>query len=224
MALLELNAALRTDTGKGAAHRLRAVNRIPGIVYGPGEDNVMVALDTRDFDKMIRQAAGSSIVINLKVAGEGKAQDLHCLIKEMQRDPVTSRPIHIDLLHVSMNKPVTSSVPVKLNGVSYGVKTEGGFMDHVMRLIDITCLAKDIPDFVELDVTELKVGDSIYTRDVDIPGIEVAMADDRAIVAIHGKTVSKAEQALEDEAAALAAGEAAEAEAAAAEDEPKADA
>lgn len=218
MALLELNAALRTETGKGAAHKLRAVEQIPAIVYGPGEENVMVSLETRDFDKMMRKAAGCAVVIDLKVKG---GTDLHCLIKEMQRDPVTSRPLHLDLLHVAMDKPVTTSVPVKLNGVSYGVKTEGGFMDHVMRGILITCLAKDLPDFVELDVTELKVGESLYARDVDTTGVEIAVPSDRVIVAIHGKTVSKAEQAAENEAAAIAEAAATAATTAAAKDDSK---
>ncbi len=224
MAVVELTAELRETSGKGVARKLRAKERIPGIIYGPGEESMKISLLTRDFDSMLRKAAGGAVVIDLKLAGKGSKQNQHVLIKEVQRDPVDSRLLHIDLLAVAMDKPVTTLVPLKLNGVPYGVKTDGGMLDVVLRDIPVTCMAKDIPDYVESDITEMQVGDSLKIGDIKLDNIEFAIPDDRIVAAVHGKTAEAVEEEAAEAAAAAAAAEGAPAgEEGAASEEAKPD-
>ena len=211
MALVELSAQLRTETGKGAAHRVRQAGMLPGIVYGPGEASVKIAVEMRVFERVLRQAAGGTMLIDLKVDGDSRASR-KVLMKEVQRDPVTSRPLHIDLLHVSMSKPVHVVVPIQLEGIPVGVKTEGGFVDHVLRELEVECLPGDIPEYISVDVTPLEIGESVHAGDITHETVQILTPPDRVVVAVHGR----AAPTPEEEAAAAEAEEgkaAAEAEA-----------
>jgi large subunit ribosomal protein L25 len=216
MALVELTAQVRHETGKGAAHRIRRDGKLPAIVYGPGQKNVMIAVETRELDKLLRSTAGRSFLIDLKLTGEG-AQDLKVLMKEIQRDPVTARPMHLDLLSVSMDRPVQMVVPIHFTGVPVGVRLSGGFLDLVLRNLEVECLPAEIPDFIEVDVTKLDVGDSIHAAELAKEGVTIVTPGDRVIAAVHGKTAANvAEEAAEaaaEEAAESAPAEGAQAEA-----------
>ncbi len=206
MALVELTAQLREERGTGAAHRIRSGGNLPGVVYGQGGDNLTISVQQSDFDRLLRRAAGGTVVVDLQVAG-AREKSLKVLIREVQRDPVTSRPIHLDFLRISMDKPVQVVVPIHLTGLAEGVKTQGGFMDHVLREVEVQCLPDRIPQFLEVDVTPLSVGQAFHVRDLREEELQVITPAERVIVSIHGKA---AEPAPEAEAAAAA--EAAQAE------------
>lgn len=217
MAQVQLAAQARSDSGKGAAHKLRDAGNIPGIVYGPEHEPVMISVEKRSFDKMMREMHGGAVLVNLTVDG---AQDpeMKVLVKEVQRDPVTSQPLHLDMVRVSLDKPVQLVVPIQLTGVADGVKNEGGFMDHVLREVDIACLPTDIPDVIELDVTALGIGDALHVSDIATEKYEILTPADRVVAAVHGKSVaSLAEDAAEAAAAESVEAAAAEAEAGEAE-------
>jgi len=209
MALMELAARLREETGTGAAHRVRFAGGVPGVVYGQAGENLAIAVQVSDFDRLVRQSGGGAMVIDLKVEG-ARETNLKVLIKEVQRDPVTARPIHLDLLRISMDKPVNVIVPVHLTGLAEGVKTHGGFMDHVLREVEVLCLPDRIPEFLSVDVTPLLVGESLHVSDLPIEGLQVVTPADRVIVAIHGKAAELAEEAAVAPAAEGATAEAAE--------------
>jgi large subunit ribosomal protein L25 len=206
MALVELTAQLRSEKGKGAAHRCRQQGLLPGILYGPGAESIKIAVESRGFDKMIREAAGGAIVIDLKLEGS-KEEGLKALIKAVQRDPATSRPLHLDLLRVSMDEAVHLEVPIHLTGIAAGVKNEGGFLDHVLREVEVACLPSAVPNFIELDVTPLGVGDSLHVGDIREEGLELLTPPDRVVVSVHGKAVSEIPVTEEAEAAEAAEGE-----------------
>lgn len=203
MSRVELAAQTRTDTGKGAAHRIRRAGLLPGVVYGPGQKNVLIAVEQREIDKLLRQTADRSFLIDLRLTGEG-AQDLMVLMKEIQRDPVTSRPMHLDLLSVSLDRPVQLVVPLHFEGVPVGVRLDGGFLDHVLREVEVECLPTEIPDFIEVNVAEMQVGDSLHAADLQKEGVNIVTPGDRVVAAVHGKSVA-AIAAEEEEAAAAAA-------------------
>lgn len=211
MALLALAARLREERGKGAAHRVRFAGGVPGVVYGQGGDNLPIAVQLSDFDRLVRQAAGGAVVIDLAVEG-AREKNLKVLIKEVQRDPVTSRPIHLDLLRISMDKPVNVVVPIHLVGLAEGVKTHGGFMDHILREVEVQCLPDRIPEYLEVDVTPLLVGQSIHVGEMRPEGLQLITPADRVIVAIHGKAAEEVEEAAAAPAAEGAAAEGAPAE------------
>ncbi len=206
MALVGLTAQLRSERGKGAAHRIRHAGALPGVVYGEGAESIMISVQRSDFDRMVRKAAGGAVVVDLTIDGT-KDSSMKVLIKDVQRDPVTSLPLHLDLLRISMDKPVHLVVPIHLTGIAEGVKVQGGFMDHVLREVEVQCLPDRIPEFIEVDVTPLQVGDSIHVGDLPHEGIELLTPDERTIVSIHGKTAAAvaAEEAEAAEAAASAA-------------------
>ncbi len=212
MAMVELTAQVRRETGKGAAHRIRRDGYLPAIVYGPGQDNVMIAVEAREVDRLLRQTAGRSFLIDLKLSGEG-ATDMKVLMKEMQRDPVTSAPMHLDLLSISMDRPIQLTVPLHFVGVPVGVRLSGGFLDHVLRDVEVECLPDQIPDYVEVDVSEMDIGDSLHASDLVKEGLTIVTPGDRVVAAVHGKSAATvAAEAAEDAAAAEgAAAESAEA-------------
>lgn len=205
MALVELTAQVRRETGKGAAHKIRRDGYLPAIVYGPGQDNVMIAVEAREVDRLLRHTADRSFLIDLKLSGEG-ASDMKVLMKEIQRDPVTSAPMHLDLLSVSMDRPVQLTVPLHFTGVPVGVRIGGGFLDHVLRQVEVECLPDQIPDYIEIDVTEMDIGDSLHAADLVKEGIDIVTPGDRVVAAVHGKSAATlAAEAAEDETAAEAA-------------------
>ena len=205
---IALTAVKRPSVGKGPARQSRRDGYIPGVVYGPEVEPTSVAVDERTFRQTMRQSSGASI-INLDV--DGKQNKV--VLRELQRDPVTSRIIHVDFHAISMNKPINVAVPINLTGTPEGVKTDGGIMQQTMRELRIECLPKDIPDEITIDVEELRIGDSIHVRDLDVPNVRVLSEEQRTIVTIAAPTVIKVDEPAEAEAEEGVEGEAAEGEA-----------
>lgn len=216
MAIIELSGQLRDTKGRGAAHKLRAEGLLPGIVYGAAEESRMIVLPQRSFEAVMRRAAEGSVIIDLKLQDHDK--DLKVLIKEVQRDPVTSRLLHVDLMHISMDKPIRLDVPVRLVGVADGVKNEGGFLEHMLRELEIECLPVNVPDVIEIDVTSLGVGDSVHVAEITRPGVEIVTPGERVIVALHGQAAAELPTG-EAEGAVAEGAEAAEGEGESAEGE-----
>lgn len=203
-----LTATPRPELGKNAARRVRSVGQIPGVVYGPETKPISVAIDERAFRAAVKEAGGISAIFNLNVAGK----ENKVVLRELQRDPVTSRVIHIDFHAISMNKPIHISIPVHFVGLAEGVKSDGGIMQTTLRELAISCLPADIPERFELDISELRIGESIHVKDISIPKVEILSESQRTVVVISAPTVMKVEEPTAEE---VAEGEAAEGEAAA---------
>jgi len=213
MALVELTGRAREDRGKGAARTLRAQGLLPGVVYGPGGENRLVAIEAHSFDRLMRRAAEGTVIVDLQLEGGGEG--LKVVIKEVQRDPISSRPLHVDFLHIAMDRPVRLVVSVHLTGVPEGVKTEGGFLDHVLRELEVECLPTAVPEFITVDVGQLAIGQALHAGDVQVPGVQIVTPADRVLAAVHGRHAEELPAA--EAAAAPAEGEAAAAEPAPAE-------
>jgi large subunit ribosomal protein L25 len=179
----ELNIELRDGKGKGAARKLRAAGRIPGIYYGAGEEAQDVALDPRVLDRLIRSsAAGINTLFDL--VGGGRLEGKRVLVKEIQRDPVTGAPLHADLYAVDLDKTIEVDVPVHLTGAAQGVKM-GGIVDHSLREIELSCLPRWIPEEIRVDISALEIGDSLHVRDLPLPENVTLVSDpDLAVVSI----------------------------------------
>lgn len=212
----------REGKGKGPARQTRMVGFIPGVIYGPETQPESIKVDNRAFNAAWKTAGGGSVIFSLDQGGK----KTKVLIRELQRDPVTSNVIHVDFHAISMTKPIHLSIPIFLVGTPIGVKTEGGILQATMREIEISCLPTDIPEHVEINVENLHIGDSLHIRDFSIPKVKILEEPDTTIAVVSAPTVLKT---VEEEAAeALAAAEAAaavpgaEGEAAAAGTEGKA--
>lgn len=163
-----LEAVKRTTTGKNEARRTRMAGKIPAVVYGAqkaGDTTApeQVEVDPKPFLKILHSSSGFNTLITLKVQGGG---DARVLVREVQLDPVTHHPLHADFFRVNMDKKITVTVPVVLRGESRGVKVDGGVLDFVHREIQVSCLPAEIPNAIEVDITNLGIGDAVHVRDV----------------------------------------------------------
>ena len=163
-----LEAVKRETRGKNEARRLRAAGRIPGVVYGAlgkgaaAATAVPVAVDPKEVLRILHSDSGANTLINLRVDGS----ETRVMVKEYQLDPVTHHLLHADFYQLAMDKAITVTVPIVLKGESRGVKLQGGLLDFVTRDIQVECLPTDIPEHVDVDVTELMLNQSIRLRDL----------------------------------------------------------
>ena len=163
-----LEAVKRDTRGKNEARRLRASGKIPAVVYGAQKEgeagnNVPVAVDPKPLLRILHSHSGVNTLITLKVDGEG---DSRVLVKDFLLDPVSHSMLHADFVRVNMDRRITVTVPVVIKGEPRGVKVEGGVLDFVHREIQLESLPLEIPDSIEIDVTNLGLNDAIYVRDV----------------------------------------------------------
>ena len=162
-----LDAVTRNTKGKNEARRLRAAGKIPATLYGaqkagdkPAPESV--AVDPKPLMRILHSASGLNTLISLKLQGG----DARVLVKNVQLDPITNHLLHADFYRVNMDRKITVTVPVVLKGESRGVKQDGGVLDFVHREIEVETLPANIPDSIEVDVTDLGIGDSVHVRDV----------------------------------------------------------
>jgi len=172
MKTIELDVEKRSTTGKNEARRTRSMGRIPAVVYGAGKPNVPISVDRKALADAFRGGAGENAIFLLKLGGSDQSR--HAMIKEMQRDPASRKPVHIDFVRVLMDVKITLRVPVEIVGVARGVKAEGGILDLVTREIEIECLPTNIPPSLPVDVSELGIGDAIRVGEIPaLPGVIV---------------------------------------------------
>jgi large subunit ribosomal protein L25 len=184
MSEITLTATARTEKGK-KTKRLRAKGLVPGIYYGHGQDNIAVSLPELDLRPLFKTSA--THLINLKL--EDGSQHI-CILRDIQFDPVTDRPIHFDLFGLNAEEELTIDVPVILKGAPVGVK-DGGTLQHVMHRLRISCLPKNIPDHVEIDVTELKINHSVHVGDLTLPNVRVLENANSTVAAVVPPTILK---------------------------------
>ncbi len=157
-----LQAVKRADKGKNEARRHRAAGRLPAVVYGAG-GATPVTVEPKALSRILHSESGANTLITLAVDGEA---DARVLVKEYQLDPVTRHLLHADFYRVAMDKPITVTVTVVLEGEPKGVKQQGGILDFVHREVSIECLPGDIPEHIVVDVSELMLNEGVRLRDV----------------------------------------------------------
>ncbi len=153
-----LNVASRAATGRSASRRLRKTNQIPAILYGKHTNPETLAVDAPEFGRLLKAIAGSASLIELKRQGASTAS--LSFLQEVQRDPITDKYLHVDLQEVKADEKMEIRVRVHTLGESFGVKNQSGVLEATQAL-RIRCFPKDLPPFIEVDVTELKVGETI---------------------------------------------------------------
>ena len=162
-----LEVVRREGRGKNEANRLRASGKIPGVVYGTGSkdkapEGVAVAVDPRAVLKILHSDTGANTLITLSLDGT----QARVMVKEYQLDPMTHQLLHADFYQLAMDKAIAVTVPVLIKGEAKGVKTQGGLLDFVTRDIQVQCLPTDIPEHIDVDVTELLLHQAIRVRDL----------------------------------------------------------
>jgi len=186
---VHLNGTVRTDKGKGAARKIRAQARIPGVLYGKGQDPVPLDLDAREFLKAVANHSPSNLIIDLAVGGTSGA--VKTLIRELQHHPVTGAVTHVDLNQISLTELIEVEVPLELEGVPVGVKMSGGILQHAVRTLSIRCLPQDMPDMIRIDVSKLEIGDSIHASDLTLDKIELVSDHDLSLASVVAPRVEE---------------------------------
>jgi len=202
-----LDVVKREGRGKNEAHRLRTSGRIPAVVYGAVKDGnrpvgVPVAVDPKEVLQILRSESGANTLITLKLDGS----ESRVMVKEYQLDPVTHQLLHADFYQLAMDRAITVTVPIAIKGEAKGVKQQGGMLDFVTRELQIQCLPTDIPEHVDIDVTELMLHQAIRLRDLpENPKWKPLNEPDTMLVHVVLPKAEEAAAAPEGEAAAAAA-------------------
>ncbi|MCU0452637.1 MAG: 50S ribosomal protein L25 [Bacteroidetes bacterium] len=199
MSELTITAEIRKQTGKGG-NAMRARGVVPGIYYGHGLPNIAVAIPELALRPLYATAA--THIVNLKL-DDGTSRS--CILKAIDFDPVTDRPVHFDLLGLNENEEVEIMMPVVLTGgVPSGVK-EGGILQHILHRIKVSCLPKFIPESVSIDVANLGINKSIHVGELTIPNVKILEDTRSTVVAVIPPTVEKAPEVATTEAVAAPA-------------------
>ena len=220
MAEVKLVAEPREGTGKGAARKLRAAGRVPAVLYGAGLESTAVSVDSKDLFHVLHTGAGYNVLVDLKIDGTD-----HLVIpRDVQRDHIHGRFIHLDLLAVRRDEKIKILVPVRIVGESVGVKA-GGVVEHHLWEIELECLPQDVPEGVDADITELEIGMGLRVSDLVAPaGTTFLTSEEESVVAVvqpqmavelEEEEAAEGEEGVEGEAAEGeegAEGEAAEGE------------
>ncbi len=165
---MQLDAEVRTETGKGPARRLRSVGRLPAIFYGPETDPIMLSVDYLQLKRMLKGKSSETVVLDLRIDSDGESQSKKVMIKEVQRDPVTRDYLHVDFYEIAMGKELEVEIPIHLINTPMGV-SNGGILEHTRRELRVSCLPEDMVDKIEMDVSGLDIGQSIHISDVSLP-------------------------------------------------------
>jgi large subunit ribosomal protein L25 len=180
---IDLHATSRTATGNGPARVLRREGRIPAVVYGPGRETVPLSVGVADIERVLKNQLINQVLINLVIDDSPQAART-VMIKELQTEPVSRNLIHADFYEVSMDRKIYVMIPVMTTGIAPGVEM-GGILQIVRRELEVLCLPGEIPEAIELDVSNLGIGDSIHVSEVPVgENIEIPADVDFTVVTV----------------------------------------
>ena len=199
-----LLATKRETRKKNEARRLRVSGQIPAVVYGGvAKEAVPVSVDPKILLRILHSDSGVNTLIDLELEGGDSSQ---VLVKDFQLDPISSELLHVDFYRLAMDKVITVTVPVTLTGEAKGVKQEGGLLDFVTREIQVECMPAEIPEHVEVDVSELAIGDGVRVRDV-VEGVVWKPISELDTLLVHVTPPKVEEEPEEEEVSAEAVAE-----------------
>jgi len=186
----QMKIETRTSTGKGISRRLRAAGRIPGIVYGRGVEPVAISLEPKALNAAIAGEGGINNLITLE--GGGDLDKVVVIVAEIQRDVLKRTPEHVDLHRVNMTEKIRVTVPVSLVGTAAGVK-EGGLLDFAHHSLHVECLPGQIPEHIEINIADLKIGHAIHINEISFPdGVKCVDNPKTPVVGVLGKVKEEA--------------------------------
>ena len=195
-----LKAEVRKEVGKRIAKDLRIKGLVPANVYKGGKGATSLQVVAGDLADVLHTKAGENVIITLKISGEGNPKDKTVVIKEIQREPIKDRILHVDFNEISLTEMLKVNVPLVSHGEPVGVKVDSGILEHVIRELQVECLPTAIPEKLEADVSNLKIGDAIYVKNI-VPPEGVKILNDAELIVMIVKPpkveVVKEEAAVE---------------------------
>lgn len=200
-----LNAEIRSEYGKSANRRLRRLGKVPAVIYGGGVDPISITLEHDPLVHSLENEAFYSHILNVDIAGKPQ----RAILRDLQRHPYKPTILHMDLMRVREDTAINVHVPLHFlnEDTCPGVKLEGGVISHNIAEIEVSCLPKDLPEFIEVDTAELKLNDSLHLSDIKVPDgvtiIELSHGEghDHVVVSVHVKRAVEEEPVVTDEVA-----------------------
>jgi len=202
MDFVELRASLREGTGKEINKKLRSAGLVPAIVYKKGEDTQSLKIDKKELFTTLHTEAGENVIVKLCIDDAKKKKERTVIFKDIQRDPIKDTLLHVDFQEISLTDTLKVKVAIAAKGEAAGVKQDGGVLQHVLWELELECLPTNIPEKIEVDIANLKLGESIHVKDIITPEDVKVLDDPEGVVfsVEHPKSV-------EDLVAAPAEGE-----------------
>jgi len=204
MGLINLTVYPRSTKGKNENRRTRSAGRLPAVLYGKDRESEMIELDAHDFGVVFGHLAGSGAIFSLQQ--EGAKEGSIALLREVQKHPVTDKLLHVDLFEIPRGVPVTVGVAIQVTGTSAAVKTGEGSVALSLDQVEISCRPSELPDFIEVDTSELELNDKIFVKDLTTPVGEIVSDPEMLVLNIKPATIFVEEEEEVEEGAEGAEG------------------
>lgn len=166
---VKLSARPRTESGRNSVKRVRARGSVPAVIYGNKFTPTNLEVSHRDIEALLSHAVGENILVELEIQDGSKKTSQLSLIQEVQHHPVARDILHVDFQAVSMTEEISASVTIEATGEADGVKNFGGLLEQSIRSLSVRCLPQNLPEVITVDVSALKIGESIHVRDIQLP-------------------------------------------------------
>ena len=198
MEQLELNATIRKTTGNSPARELRRGGHIPAVLYGPQTEPVLLSVNIKELEQVFKKGNIGSIILNL-IIQNGKKVTKPAMIKEFQSHPVSGDFLHIDFYEIDMQRKINVMIPVVTKGISKGVEL-GGLLQIIRREIEVMCMPGDIPEAIEIDITDLDIGDSVHVEEIPLgDNVEISTDVNFTVLTIVSPKVEEVEEEEEED-------------------------
>jgi len=180
-----LNAETREEKGKTKVKSLRKRDIIPAVVYKGGKESINIKVTQKDLHGVLYTSAGENVLVTVKIKGDKSKKERTCIIKELQKHPIKDNVLHIDFNEISLTEKIKVKVPVHPHGEAEGVVKDEGVLDHPLWEIEVSCLPTQIPEKIIVEVAQMKIGDTVYVKDLPVPqGIEVLSDPELTVLSV----------------------------------------
>lgn len=196
MSDLVLNAVIREKTGRANVRRMRRAGEVPAVLYGKKNDPLNLQLNEIEVVKSARHGLHPNTLVKIEFSDKGKSKTV--LVKEIQRNAITQKFVHIDFNEVDLDVKIKAQISVEAVGEPKGVKEQGGVLEHILHELEVECLPRELPEKIEVDVTELMIGDSIHAKDIKVSSAVEILNDPE--VTVFAVAAPKVEEEPEPEA------------------------
>ena len=199
MNLIEIKTKIRTKTGNGPARRLRMSGQIPAVLYGPKTETVLLSVNKSDLELLFKKGGIGQVVLNLVIQKNGETTTRPAMIKELQTHPVSRNFIHIDFYEIKMDQKITAKIPVVTTGIAKGIEL-GGVLQIIRRELEVECLPLEVPESIEIDISDLDIGDSIHVGKIRLESeLEFLEDDNYTVVTVLTPKLEEEEPEEEEE-------------------------
>ena len=201
MERLKLNVQLRQETGKEKVKKLRDIGLIPGVVYKKGTQTVNIKIAQKDLSGILHTKAGENVLLDLDITDGARDKKKTVIIKEIQYHPIKEKVIHVDFNEILLTETIKVDVQIVGKGEPEGVVKDGGTLEYILREAEIECLPTQIPERIEVEISHLKIGDTIYIKDLIVPsGIKILNDPELTVMSVEPPYVEKpAEEEVAEE-------------------------